>query len=54
MCKYKLRLLLNIILLFFINEFSYAEFKIKYKVGEEIITNYDIQIEKKLFNFFKT
>ena len=53
MCKYKLRLLLNIILLFFINEFSYAEFKIKYKVGEEIITNYDIQIEKNYLIFLR-
>ncbi|MDC3043712.1 peptidylprolyl isomerase [Candidatus Pelagibacter sp.] len=53
MCKYKLRLLLNIVLLFLINEFSYAEFKIKYKVGEEIITNYDIQVEKNYLIFLR-
>ena len=45
MKKYKL--LIYLFILFFVNNYSYGELKIEYKVGEEIITNIDILEEKK-------
>lgn len=51
MKKYKL--LIYLFILFFVNNYSYGELKIEYKVGEEIITNYDILNERDYLIFLR-
>ena len=46
-------LIVYLFILFFVNNYSYGELKIEYKVGEEIITNYDI-LNERLFNISRT
>ncbi len=49
----KFKLLIIFLLVFFINFNIHAEIKIKFKVGEDIITNIDIFNEKNYLTFFR-
>ena len=48
-----MRTLFTLIILFFFYSELNAKVEIKYKIGEEIITNIDI-LNEKIFSFFKT
>ncbi len=49
----KLKLIMCILFLLKSVNFSYAEFKIKYKIDEDIITNYDIYNERNYLIFLR-
>ena len=49
----KLKLIMCILFLLKSINFSYADFKIKYKIDEDIITNYDIYNERDYLIFLR-
>ena len=53
MLMIKFKLFIIFLLVFFMNFNIQAEIKIKFKVGEDIITNFDILKEKNYLLFFR-